>query len=119
MHNEFPVLLTIRALFLEISQQDDVSKLQADLEIIYEWSRTSNTALNPNKFECSRYGLNISIKELYLYNTGATIESCHSGLDIGVTMTPDACFNEHISNISNCASLKCGWISRTIKTNEC
>ena len=101
-----------------ITQQDDVSKPQADLEIIYEWSRINIQILT---WTCLIYGVHKFIKysTSYLSNTGAKIRSCHSVRDLELTTTSDACFKEQMSNICNSTTLKCEWILRTFKTGEC
>ena len=45
-----------------VSWEKDVNKIQADLDIVYQWSENNNMALNADKFECLGYGGNESIK---------------------------------------------------------
>lgn len=98
----------------------DVTVLQNDLNLIYEWCDKNNAALNHGKFECLRYGQDESIKASTAYqsNLGTAIKICDSVSDLGVTVTPDACFNAQISKVCASANLKCGWILRTFLSRE-
>ena len=103
-----------------VTSTQDVLNLQTDLDTIYNWAQSNNATFNPDKFECLRYGRNQDIitSTSYLSNTQTPIECCSSVRDLGVTMSSDASFSEHISNICSAASLKCGWILRTFKTRD-
>ena len=104
----------------QISGTGDVDHLQRDLDAIYDWSRKNNAQLNAEKFECIRYGYNQEIKTStnYKANNGSPIESKSSVRDLGVLMSSDANFGEHIGNVVLSANLKCAWVLRTFKTRE-
>ena len=42
----------------KISSDEDKKKMQADLEIIYEWARKNKMVFNYNKFKQIAYGYN-------------------------------------------------------------
>ena len=48
---------------------EDVDSLQADLDVIYEWSVENNAQFNDDKFECVRYGYNEQIKSSTRYSS--------------------------------------------------
>ena len=103
-----------------VSETDDVLKVQKDLDSIYEWSRTNNTQLNADKFECVRYGRNLSLKSSsnYLDNTGMPIAAKDSLRDLGVTISSDATFEKHIEEAIEAARKKCAWVLRTFETRQ-
>ena len=103
-----------------VNSQQDVEELQKDLQTIYAWANENNAAFNADKFECLRYGRDEEIKSTtsYMSNSQDTIKCCSSVRDLGVTVSSDACFTEHISNVCTASGLKCGWILRTFKTRE-
>ena len=103
-----------------IGNNADVLRLQEDLDAIYRWSEANNAKFNSEKFECLRYGPNENIKSDTSYKSSCQdiITSKPSVRDLGVTMSADATFGEHISNITQSASLKCGWILRTFRTRD-
>ena len=104
-----------------ISHQVDTCALQADLDKIYSWAANNQASFNCGKFECLRYGTNKSIMQssCYLSSNQSTIDEKSSVKDLGVIMSSDATFNEHISRVTTAASQKCGWVLRTFKTREC
>ena len=54
----------------KIHTEEDVSKLQDNLDKIYLWERDNNMKFNGNKFQILRYGRNKKIKEDTCYFTG-------------------------------------------------
>ena len=103
-----------------IREQGDISKMQDDLDSIYRWSQTNNMKFNSEKFECLRYGKDSQLKESapYLSENGTPIEQKTKVRDLGVLMTSDAMFKEHITATVAAASQKCGWVLRSFKTRE-
>ena len=103
-----------------ISNTDDVRKLQIDLNAIFEWARQNNATFNDDKFECIRYGKNDEIRNstAYISNNGAAIKCEEYVRDLGVTLSQDAVFSKHISEIKTSANLKAGWILRTFQTRD-
>ena len=47
----------------KIASPQDNKTLQADLDVVYEWTLVNNMELNADKFECMRYGTNQDLKE--------------------------------------------------------
>ena len=107
-------------IFSGVRNTEDIAHLQSDLEKVFEWARNNNATFNPDKFECVRYGPDETLKQStsYLSGSGAPIPCVQHVRDLGVTMSQDASFTEHISLTTKSASLKCGWILRTFKTRE-
>ena len=103
-----------------ISHPDDVDALQQDMGRIFQWSTDNNASFNADKFDCLRYGTNKSIIDntVYYSNNLARIETRASVKDLGVTMSSDATFAEHISNVVVSANLKCAWVLRSFKTRD-
>ena len=103
-----------------ISTLEDVSALQSDLTKIFQWSTDNNATFNSDKFECLRYGKNKSIIEssFYLSNNQSVIECKPYVRDLGVTISSDGKFDEHISKTAISANQKCAWVLRTFKTRD-
>ena len=93
----------------EISSLQDVAALQSDLEKIFQWSSDNNATFNSEKFECLRYGCDklIVSSSVYLSNNCSVIESKPSVRDLGVTISSDGKFDEHVTNTVTSASQKC------------
>ena len=103
-----------------VSSDLDTLMLQADLNQIYRWAETNNATFNSEKFQCLRYGRNQDLKERTCYQSdgGSSIKSESSIRDLGVTMSDNGLFSEHIANVTKSANLKCGWVLRTFKTRN-
>ena len=103
-----------------IRETEDVENLQKDLTKVFDWALYNNAKFNPDKFECMRYGTNENLKQSTSYTScnGTPIECSEHVRDLGVTLSSDATFTEHINRTTLSASLKCGWILRTFKTRE-
>ena len=76
---------------------------------------------NGNNFQVLRYGPNQRLKEETEYFTGnydEIIERFSTLRDLGIQMSEDATFSEHIDNICRKVRQKCGWICRTFYTRN-
>ena len=103
-----------------IRTKEDVSNLQNDLDTVYRWAQDNNAVFNPDKFECIRYGLREELKSStsYLANNGETIKNKNVVRDLGVRISNDATFAEHITIVAISANQKCGWILRTFRSRD-
>lgn len=106
--------------FTGIKNVEDSQQLQEDLNKIYDWAKRNNAEFNSTKFESLRYGNNEILKQStsYTASNDETIEASAHVRDLGVQMSPEANFSQHISDISISASLKCAWILRVFKTRD-
>ena len=104
----------------EVSSPEDCQILQQSLNKVYEWADTNNMKFNITKFNLLRYGPNEDLKRNTSYKNSddEDIQEEKSVRDLGVQMSNDLTFTEHISS----SSLKCMrlvyWILRTFKTRR-
>ena len=103
-----------------ISCDDDIKNLQSDLEAVFQWAKENNMEFHSDKFEHLHYDPKTTpgIIPEYKSNTGATIETKSSVRDLGVTMSSNAKFTEHIENRVAKLKSKIGWILRTFQTRD-
>ena len=105
-----------------IASEENVQQLQTDLEAIYGWSVENNMTFNSDKFELVRYkGANskeIQLCTSYRSNDGSTIPEKQHVRDLGVTMSNDATFTQHIQEKCTAIKSKIAWVLRTFKTRE-
>ena len=94
---------------------NDASALQRDLEIVYQWAEDNNMSFNNLKFECLRFGPDSTLKATTNYTSpsGTIIDTKEHVRDLGVTMSSDGTFSEHIQKICLSARNMCSWILRT------
>ena len=100
--------------------KEDVAVLQRVLDKLYEWSDDNNMSLNDKKFEGVRYGPDENLKAETNYTTpsGKTIEIKKSVKDLGVIMSDDCKFEDHINTTIEKAKNMSSWILRTFRTRE-
>ena len=76
---------------------------------------------NGSKFEVIRYGTNKEIKENTLYftpNQENVIEEKETLRDLGVILSSNMKFSEHIDKITATVNKKMGWILRTFRSRD-
>ena len=99
-----------------VQNEDDVQKLQDNLDQVYQWEKTNNMKFNGGKFLVMRYGKNITLKESTMYFTSEmqdVIQQVDNCRDLGIIMQDDATFSLHIEKVCQKVKQKCGWILRT------
>lgn len=106
--------------FAGINSVEASEQLQQDLNTIYDWAVHNNAEFNNEKFELLRYGNNKDLQEATSYKTSSNtfIEKSENVRDLGIMMTSDATFIQHIQDVTLSASLKCAWILRVFQTRE-
>ena len=107
-------------LLREVRGVQDASALQRDLETVYQWAINNNASFNNKKFEALRHGNDEALKLTTNYTApdGTIITEKSSLRDLGVTMSADGTFKQHISNICQSARNMCSWILRTFESRS-
>ena len=99
-----------------IKEEADVEKLQKNLDLLFEWQEENNMLFNGSKFQVLRYGQNEDLKNATLYftdNTEHIIERFSSLRDLGVILSDNGKFDDHIEKVSKQVRQKAGWILRS------
>jgi len=96
----------------------DAVDLQNDIFHIYGWSETNNMKFN--KFELLCFGKNRDLKKatLYVSPESELIEEKQTVRDLGVKLSADTTFKDHVSNIIASAKRMPSWLLRTFATRE-
>ena len=107
-------------LLREVKNVSDASSLQTDLEAVYEWAVNNNSTFNNKKFEALRYGTDTTLKLSTSYTApdGSIIPEKSNLRDLGVTMSADGTFRQHINNTCQSARNMCSWILRTFQSRS-
>ena len=102
-------------LTIGLSGVTQASALQTDLEAVYQWAEENNMTFNDLKFEVLRYGRDATLKLTTSYTSpnGSIIDTKEHVRDLGVTMSSNGNFSEHIRKICQSARNMCAWILRT------
>ena len=99
-----------------ITSEEDVERLQEDLDKLYDWAKTNNMVFNVTKFQVVRYGHDEDLKNDTLYFTDDTtdiIERFETLRDLGVILSEEATFDKHIEHVVKKVRQKAGWVLRT------
>ena len=104
-----------------ISEEKDVEKLQGELDKLFIWQDNNNMLFNGGKFQLLRYGINEDLKNSTLYftdNTEHIIERFSSVRDLGVILSENGKFEDHLEKVSKKVRQKVGWICRSFQTRR-
>ena len=99
-----------------IKDEKDVEELQVDLDKLYSWAKENNMVFNGSKFQLMRYGIDEDLKNDTTYFTEETteiIERYENLRDLGVTLSDDASFDDHLTKVVKKTRQKMGWVMRT------
>ena len=99
-----------------IRGEEDVEQLQEDLDTLFSWAKQNNMQFNGKKFQLLRYGKNEDVKNNTMYFTEDTsdlVERTEVVRDLGVMLSDDAKFKNHIDKVVAKSRQKSGWIMRT------
>ena len=103
----------------EIRNEGDQAKMQADLDVIYEWATNNKMKFNSDKFEKISHGEITGLPiENYKNPEGIDITSDNTVRDLGVTCNNDLNFKEHIDEIVAKSKMMSGMLMRTFITRE-
>lgn len=101
----------------KISDINDHSLLQEDLNSLINWTEYNNMEINETKFQLVSYGIQTGLKYPYGCNSNVILESSIVK-DLGIYMNNDATFKYHVSCISTKVRKLLGWTLRTFKTRD-
>ena len=106
-----------------IKNESDVLKLQEDLENVYNWAAENNMSFNNLKFELIRYMVYNNIKDItndsfYTGPDGSEINEKSHVKDLGILMSNNMTFSEHINKVCEKARDMCSWILRTFRSRS-
>ena len=104
----------------QIASVEDGKRLQDSLEVIYTWARINNMKFNSSKFNLLRYGTNTELKQSITYKSpeNETILETEHTKDLGVIMSSDVTFTEHINTKTSQCKKLVYWILRVFKTRN-
>jgi ribonuclease P/MRP protein subunit RPP40 len=103
----------------QICSSEDSKLLQNSLDRIYDWAVRNNMTFNDTKFNLMRYGSNLDNKNnSYKDPAGVNIKVEHNVKDLGVLMSDDLTFTDHITKVSTTCRKLVYWILRTFHTRS-
>ena len=106
---------------MPVRNEEDVRAFQEEMEIYYSWARCNNMDFNSLKFVVLRYGKDQNLKNDTIYfsdEMAAPIDSLHSHKDLGVMMSADGTFSDHIESVIKKVRKRIGWLCRTFYSRD-
>ena len=91
--------------------------LQSDLNQIYEWTILNNMELNGKKFQAIRL-MDLLNPSMYLDSNGQPIQNTTTVRDLGIHITNDLTFDQHIHTIAKRGRKIAGWILRVFNSRD-
>ena len=102
-----------------LEHPEDCSKMQDDLNKVYDWADENNMQFNGKKFELIRYGkLPDEITDKYITRTGVEIGEVQKLKDLGVIMQNTATFESEIEYTRLKSVKLAGWVLRVFRTRD-
>jgi len=104
----------------QISKESDEENLKYDLSTIYDWCNENNMKFNGDKFELIVFTTkrNEFNEKDYKSPDGKKIEEKSNLKDLGIQLSGNLKFTEHIDTVISKAQKMTGWILRTFNTRD-
>ena len=105
-------------IYIALKPNTNNSILQEDLDKLASWEKNWKMEFHPQKCQVIHITKNRNkIKNTYTLN-GHTLESADNAKYLGVTITSDLSWNQHIDNITKKANKTLGFVRRNVKTSS-
>ena len=106
------------AMYLALDKQGDSEILQKDLESLEKWEKLWDMSFNPSKCQVIHVTRSKSPSRTIYYLHGCALESVSSAKYLGVTVSEDLSWSDHINNITKKANQTLGFIKRNIRVHN-
>ena len=106
------------AMYLAIDTQADSEILQKDLEILENWEKLWDMSFNPSKCQAIHVTRRKTPLQTKYHLHGCVLESVPSAKYLGVTISEDLKWSEHINNITKKANQTLGFLKRNIRVHN-
>ena len=106
-------------LYHGISNVDDCSFLQNDLNSVYDWASCNNMSFNAHKFQYICFSPHSSsFSNVYTSSSFDIINYSKNIIDLGINVLSDCSFDFHISNLVKRTKHLTGWILITFSSRD-
>ena len=103
----------------KIKTEEDIEKLQQDLEKVYNWAEENLMEFNEGKFEQMSHGHTENVREgTYKTKSGKEIKPKKTVKDLGVLISKNMSFKEHINDVVQSCKVMIGLLLRSFETRE-
>jgi len=117
-HSQVRLFADDTIVYLTVSSTDDCKKLQNDLESLEKWEKEWMVEFHPAKCNVLRITRR-NQKTIFPYTLhGHVLEEEKSAKYLGVTLSEDMSWNNHIDKVASKANSKLGFLKRNIKVKN-
>ena len=106
------------AMYLALDKQADSEILQKDLEILENWEKLWDMSFNPSKCQVIHVTRRKTPLQTKYHLHGCVLESVPSAKYLGVTISEDLKWSEHINNMTKKANQTLGFLKRNIRVHN-
>ena len=117
-HSYIKIFADDSKLVKSIKSMDDRDLMQIDLQAVIQWAASNKMELNKLKFQLLQHGKLNDLKCSYTIDPTVEVVKSTDVKDLGVTISENISFEQHIMNITNDAKRQAGWILRLIRSRE-
>ena len=108
--------------YSKISYVEDCDSLQSDLNCVYDWAKTNNMVFNSQKIKYLSFSTNVSITSdyvnVYVSPNLYVIDNVNNLKDLGIIMSSNCSFEQHIIELCKRCTGLCDRILRTFSSRE-
>ena len=101
-----------------INSVEDRDLFNEDILAVTEWAVANKMELNRLKYQLIQYGKNPELKLPYTIDENTTVNKSETVKDLGVLMSENMLFNDHIIECKNKAKKVAGWILRLVQSRS-
>lgn len=106
------------AMYLALDAKNDSETLQKDLKSLESWEKLWDMSFNPSKCQVIHVTRRKDPFETVYHLHGCILESVPSSKYLGVTISEDLRWTDHINNISKKANQTLGFLKRNIRVHN-
>ena len=117
-HSQICLFANDTIVYLTVSATNDCEKLQDDLKRLEKWEEDWQMEFHPAKCNVLRITRKKTRITFPYTLHGHVLEEVASAKYLGITMTNDMTWNEHIGKTASKANKKLGFLRRNIKTRD-
>ena len=101
-----------------INSLEDRELFSEDMIAVTEWATANKMELNKVKYQLIQYGRNEELKMPYNIDCNTEVKNSETVTDLGVIMSANMKFNDHIIDIKNKAKKVASWIFRIVESRS-
>ena len=105
-------------LIKSVNNLEDKNLMEEDIKSVMDWAKNNKMELNKLKFQLLQHGNNNDLKTPYKIDQQVEIQKSKTVKDLGVNISENLSFDEHITKITNEAKRFAGWIFRVFKSRR-